>query len=607
MAEITVLCAGQNNVDALRLTIESFRLHNADIPYQIFYWDNNSTDGAQEWALDNVDRVFIKDGPIGHHHGVALDRMAAEVRTPYVLTLDNDMRIRGPFLARLLDELREANAFAAAPAARMTMGTVDHYGILLHGQKRIDPCCALFEAPRLATMVQSVSFTPHECTNLGKFYDTGSMIRHAAEGAGLRVLDVEWLWEKIDHYGSLTLGAHAPEDSPAHRLFDRRMAQIRQDLEDLERDLIPRELVIARYQEPLDWLGRVPSNVRVTAYDKSGDAGASALPNVGREAHTYAHHVATRYDDLAAVTYFVQGDPFPHVPDLAGQLRRTTTGFLPLSPWRLITHADGDESHRGLPNAEIFTELTGLPFPETVRFSPGACFAAHRNVLQRFPRSWWQRLTQLLAEDTRRQLPWVMERMWGLILTATQPHLYHNAVGWFTDHKLYRSQVLAAAEGAHFVEIGSWVGRSALFMATEIANSHKRIRFDAVDHFQGSASEGEHFMRVEAEQNGGTMRSVFERNLGPMLRHVNVVEGSSIAAAMGYADRSLDFVFLDAGHLEDEVIEDIRAWLPKVKSGGILAGHDFYGNHPGVARAVRACFDTDFEEVPPISWLHRRR
>lgn len=47
-----------------------------------------------------------------------------------------------------------------------------------------------------------------------------------------------------------------------------------------------------------------------------------------------------------------------------------------------------------------------------------------------------------------------------------------------------------------------------------------------------------------------------------------------------------DFVYLDGCHLYDSVKADLEAWWPLVSDAGILAGHDFDGDHPGVIRAV---------------------
>jgi predicted O-methyltransferase YrrM len=51
-----------------------------------------------------------------------------------------------------------------------------------------------------------------------------------------------------------------------------------------------------------------------------------------------------------------------------------------------------------------------------------------------------------------------------------------------------------------------------------------------------------------------------------------------------YQDNSLDFVFIDASHEYQDVKEDIINWLPKVKIGGIIAGHDI--GSPEVGKAV---------------------
>merc|ERR1719245_128359 len=42
----------------------------------------------------------------------------------------------------------------------------------------------------------------------------------------------------------------------------------------------------------------------------------------------------------------------------------------------------------------------------------------------------------------------------------------------------------------------------------------------------------------------------------------------------------LDFVFIDGPHTYKNVRDDINCWVPRVKSGGIVAGHDFPCSHP---------------------------
>ena len=54
-----------------------------------------------------------------------------------------------------------------------------------------------------------------------------------------------------------------------------------------------------------------------------------------------------------------------------------------------------------------------------------------------------------------------------------------------------------------------------------------------------------------------------------------LVRKYSVDAAEDFENRSLDFVYIDGNHRLQSVIEDIAAWDPKVRKGGIIAGHDF--------------------------------
>jgi glycosyltransferase involved in cell wall biosynthesis len=53
------------------------------------------------------------------------------------------------------------------------------------------------------------------------------------------------------------------------------------------------------------------------------------------------------------------------------------------------------------------------------------------------------------------------------------------------------------------------------------------------------------------------------------------VRSSSTEAAAQFCDQSLNFTYIDCNHKFEYVVADIAAWLPKVRSGGIIAGHDF--------------------------------
>jgi hypothetical protein len=56
-------------------------------------------------------------------------------------------------------------------------------------------------------------------------------------------------------------------------------------------------------------------------------------------------------------------------------------------------------------------------------------------------------------------------------------------------------------------------------------------------------------------------------------------------------------VYIDANHTHEEVKKDIQAWLPKIKKGGIISGHD-YGGWEGVTQAVNEAFPLGIVHSP---------
>ena len=163
-------------------------------------------------------------------------------------------------------------------------------------------------------------------------------------------------------------------------------------------------------------------------------------------------------------------------------------------------------------------------------------------------------------------------------------HFYEHIQGWFDYQKHYTNMVNQAAEGSHFVEIGSWKGKSSSYMAVEIVNSGKNIRFDCVDTWGGSLEHQPGGSHVDQFVVDGTLFNHFVENMKPVEGRYTAVKNTSVEAAKIYTDASLDFVFIDAAHDYDSVKADIQAWLPKVKLGGWIGGHDYTWNE-GIRRA----------------------
>ena len=68
----------------------------------------------------------------------------------------------------------------------------------------------------------------------------------------------------------------------------------------------------------------------------------------------------------------------------------------------------------------------------------------------------------------------------------------------------------------------------------------------------------------------------------------HILRASSKEAAEMYDDNYFDFVYVDACHKYKECKRDILTWIPKVKSGGYICGHDWNSKrHKGVRKAVK--------------------
>jgi hypothetical protein len=81
------------------------------------------------------------------------------------------------------------------------------------------------------------------------------------------------------------------------------------------------------------------------------------------------------------------------------------------------------------------------------------------------------------------------------------------------------------------------------------------------------------------------------------------IKAASPQVASCFHDGELDAVYIDADHSYAACAADIAAWTPKVKPDGIVAGHDYSTDWPGVIRAVNEAFGKPDKLFPDTSWL----
>lgn len=135
------------------------------------------------------------------------------------------------------------------------------------------------------------------------------------------------------------------------------------------------------------------------------------------------------------------------------------------------------------------------------------------------------------------------------------------------------------------VEVGTSTGANAC----EVVDAWPEIeKFYCVDYYPTYSD----FMFQE-DQDRAIRCATVNFALEPKI-HLRI--DKSVDAAKNFADGSLDFVYIDANHSYAFVKEDILAWLPKIKKGGIIGGHDYdwtdkdFNDELAVKRAVDEIF-----------------
>ncbi len=118
-------------------------------------------------------------------------------------------------------------------------------------------------------------------------------------------------------------------------------------------------------------------------------------------------------------------------------------------------------------------------------------------------------------------------------------------------------------------EIGTWAGE----FAESICHANPGVHLTCVDPWL----QYKHYN--EKKNNQARLDVAYDEaraRLAPF--GCTLMRLSSAKAADLIQDGSLDFVYIDANHAEDHVRQDLEAWAPKVRSGGVVSGHDYCPN-----------------------------
>ena len=120
--------------------------------------------------------------------------------------------------------------------------------------------------------------------------------------------------------------------------------------------------------------------------------------------------------------------------------------------------------------------------------------------------------------------------------------------------------------------VGAEIGTEAGRYAEEICRAIPGVKLHCIDPWQAYDRYEDHReqSRMDHFYNVALSRLVHQNSFD-----VELIRAPSLDAVHRFKPASLDFVFIDGNHHFDFVVQDIIAWSPIVRPGGIVAGHDY--------------------------------
>ena len=145
--------------------------------------------------------------------------------------------------------------------------------------------------------------------------------------------------------------------------------------------------------------------------------------------------------------------------------------------------------------------------------------------------------------------------------------------------------------GSRWAEIGTLCGRSLLGVGLAISENSELVSIDVNwgSELRAGVSTHDVFHEIAASRGEGLT--------------LHALRAASHRAVQTFRDGWFDVVFIDAAHDYENVRQDIELWLPKVKPGGLLCGHDFFRDWPGVIRAVNELLPQ--RKIQEAIWMYR--
>ena len=226
-------------------------------------------------------------------------------------------------------------------------------------------------------------------------------------------------------------------------------------------------LIIARYNEDLSWLKEF-KDFKIIVYNKGNNLTDNVfyevinLENVGRESHTWLHHIVKNYNNLNEINVFLQG----RIDDLNCMAYKNPNDYLKkinkygfkasryglLGPFhwdwnvnidkdiRYKTQWENNEISRSSIGFRNFSKKLFPNIPLLVSTSYSGCFAVKKEIIEQHSLVFYQELLDILSQNKNPIEAHYMERLWCYIFTKNKP--FFESIFDVIQTKIERSRFL---------------------------------------------------------------------------------------------------------------------------------------------------------------------
>ena len=199
------------------------------------------------------------------------------------------------------------------------------------------------------------------------------------------------------------------------------------------------DIIVSRYAKDVSWTKQL-TDCNVIIYDKSDDENDYIkLPNIGREPHTFIHHIINNYNNLPDYSCFIQDNPFDHVGANDFSFIRNfkfDADFTEIGKSQIRWDLNGGPTFSWLDIKYLFWNKYFINHPNEIIFAVGGQFIVSKSAILLRKKVFYE---ELMLDINRtdipvpygknvghNKIPWILEAVWKYIFNKEFKSKYDN-------------------------------------------------------------------------------------------------------------------------------------------------------------------------------------